>query len=178
MNQLENALLNLCINARDAMPDGGTLTIETGNRLLQPSEAKDLELLGTDHVSLGVSDTGGGMATDVIERAFDPFFTTKTIGEGTTVRLYLPRYIGDQRIVPAPGGSRDVRRGAAGLHILESQQRVELLVTDVGLPGGMNGRQLADAALVTRPNLKIILTKPFSLETLGCRIQESIAAIE
>jgi PAS domain S-box-containing protein len=260
-NQLENALLNLCINARDAMPDGGSLTIETRNQLLQTAEAKDLELQGTDYVCLSVSDTGGGMAAHVIERAFDPFFTTKPMGEGTglglsmvygfvrqsggqariasqlgkgtTVSLYLPRYSGDSRDVETSDGKQDVVRGAgetvlvvddessvrtlisevldelgyhvleaehgaAGLEILESKQRVDLLITDVGLPGGMNGRQLADAALVTRPHLKVlfitgyaetavigagrlqagmhVLTKPFSLESLGWRIREIIAA--
>ncbi len=260
-NQLENALLNLCINARDAMPDGGSLTIETRNRLLQSAEAIDLELQGTDYVCLSVSDTGGGMAAHVIERAFDPFFTTKPMGEGTglglsmvygfvrqsggqariasqlgkgtTVSLYLPRYSGDSRGVELSEGKQDVVRGAGetvlvvddessvrtlisevldelgyhvleaehgagGLEILESKQRVDLLITDVGLPGGMNGRQLADAALVTRPHLKVlfitgyaetavigagrlqagmhVLTKPFSLESLGWRIREIIAA--
>jgi PAS domain S-box-containing protein len=260
-NQLENALLNLCINARDAMPDGGSLSIETGNRLLQMGEAKDLQLQAGEYVWLKVSDTGGGMTAAVIERAFDPFFTTKPIGEGTglglsmvygfvrqsggqaridsqpgkgtTVCLYLPRYSGDDRIFEPSAGARkalhgdgetvlvvddesnvrllinevledlgykvlQAENGAAGLQILESNQRVDLLVTDVGLPGGMNGRQLADAALVTRPDLKTlfitgyaenavtgashlkpgmhILTKPFSLETLGTRIREIIAA--
>jgi PAS domain S-box-containing protein len=258
-NQLENALLNLCINARDAMPDGGSLTIETCNRFLPSSEAKDLELQGSDYVCLSVSDTGSGMAADVIERAFDPFFTTKPMGEGTglglsmvygfvrqsggqarirsqvglgtTVMLFLPRYVGDARVADSLASTRKMLRGAgetvlvvddessvrtlvnevleelgynvlqaehgaAGLHILQSNQRIDLLVTDVGLPGGMNGRQLADAALVTRPDLKIlfitgyaenavlsaghlkpgmhIMTKPFSLETLGFKIREII----
>ncbi len=261
-NQIENALLNLCINARDAMPDGGSLIIETGNRLLQASEARELQLPGSDYVCLSVSDTGGGMAASVIERAFDPFFTTKPLGEGTglglsmvygfvrqsggqarihsqlgkgtTVNLFLPRYLGNARVADASAGTGQVLRGAgetvlvvddeasvrmlvnevleelgynvleaehggAGLHILQSNQRIDLLVTDVGLPGGMNGRQLADAALVTRPDLKIlfitgyaenavlgtghlkpgmhILTKPFSLETLALRIREIIPVI-
>jgi PAS domain S-box-containing protein len=261
-NQLENALLNLCINARDAMPDGGRLSIETNNRRLTTAEAKDLELNGSDYVSMSVSDTGGGMAADVIERAFDPFFTTKPIGEGTglglsmvygfvrqsegqariysqlgkgtTVCLYLPRYAGDARVADAAAGAPKVLRGAGetvlvvddessvrslinevldelgynvleaehgagGLHILQSSQRIDLLITDVGLPGGMNGRQLADAALVSRPNLKIlfitgyaesavlgaghlkpgmhILSKPFSLKTLSLRVREIIPAI-
>jgi signal transduction histidine kinase len=258
-NQLENALLNLCINARDAMPDGGHLVIETANRVLDDCEAGDLELPGADYVSLSVSDTGGGMTADVIARAFDPFFTTKPIGEGTglglsmvygfvrqsggqariqsepglgaKVSLYLPRYEGGDKIFQPPATGQKARpgngetvllvddersvrllvndvleelgytvlqaeNGAAGLKILESDREVDLLITDVGLPGGMNGRQLADAALVTRPNLKIlfitgyaesavmgegnlkpgmhILTKPFSLETLGQRINEII----
>jgi PAS domain S-box-containing protein len=261
-NQLENALLNLCINARDAMPDGGSLIIETGNQNLEDPEAKALDLPVGEYVSLSVSDTGGGMTEDIIVRAFDPFFTTKPLGEGTglglsmvygfarqsggqariysqpgqgtKVCLYLPRYAGDDRVFePAASGQKAQRgdgetvlvvddepsvrilvnevlqelgyqvleadTGAAGLLILESGRRVDLLVTDVGLPGGMNGRQLADAALVTRPNLKIlfitgyaenavvgaghlkpgmhILTKPFSLETLGGKVSEIIAAV-
>jgi len=261
-NQLENALLNLCINARDAMPDGGDLIIETGNLRLEASEAKALDLPDGDYVLLSVSDTGGGMTADVIAHAFDPFFTTKPIGEGTglglsmvygfarqsggqariysepgrgaKVSLYLPRYMGEDRVVEPSGGRRKTQRGSGetvlvvddepsvrmlinevleelgykvfqaenageGLKILESNIRVDLLVTDVGLPGGMNGRQLADAAVVNRPNLKIlfvtgyaenaalqehhlktgfhILTKPFSVEALEGRVSEIIADI-
>jgi len=260
-NQLENALLNLCINARDAMPDGGSLIIETGNTILDACEAKAMELSASDYVLLSVCDTGGGMTPEVIARAFDPFFTTKPLGEGTglglsmvygftrqsggqariysepglgtKVCLYLPRYTGDDSVVEPPADAqraqpgdgetvlivddepsvrlllkevlgelgynvREAESGASGLQLLDSIGRVDLLVTDVGLPGGMNGRQLADAALATRPNLKVlfitgyaenavmgdgqlkpgmhILTKPFSLETLGSRVQEIIAA--
>jgi PAS domain S-box-containing protein len=260
-NQLENALLNLCINARDAMPHGGHLTIATENHDLNEAEAKALELQPGAYVSLSVADTGGGMSADVIARAFDPFFTTKPIGEGTglglsmvygfvrqsggqariqsalgqgtKVSLYLPRYDGAERNAEPPADSQapargtgetvlvvddepavrmlindvlldlgydvlEAENGAAGLNLLNSGRRVDLLVTDVGLPGGMNGRQLADAALVTRPDLKIlfitgyaetavigrgnlkpgmhILTKPFSLDALGRRIREIIAA--
>jgi PAS domain S-box-containing protein len=260
-NQLENALLNLCINARDAMPDGGDLIIETGNRLLEDSEARGLELQAGEYVSLSVADTGGGMTPDIIARAFDPFFTTKPIGEGTglglsmvygfvrqsggqaridsepghgaKVSLYLPRYAGGDPVNEPAAGAQKAQRGdgetvlvvddersvrvlanevleelgynvleaengASGLKILESPRRIDLLITDVGLPGGMNGRQLADAALITRPNLKIlfitgyaensviskghlkpgmrILTKPFSFETLCRRIKELIEA--
>jgi nitrogen-specific signal transduction histidine kinase/ActR/RegA family two-component response regulator len=256
-NQLESALLNLCINARDAMPDGGSLIVETGNRVLKGAEAKELELQAGEYVLMCVSDTGGGMTADVVERAFDPFFTTKPIGEGTglglsmvygfvrqsggqarihsepgkgtKVCLYLPRYGGTDKVVEPSAGAKMAQRGegetvlvvddewsvrtlindvlvdlgytvlqaehgAAGLQILESNDRVDLLVTDVGLPGGMNGRQLADAARVRRPDLKVlfitgyaesavigegqlkpgmhVLTKPFSLETLGSRISE------
>ena len=259
-NQLENALLNLCINARDAMPDGGRLMIETSNQILEESQAKEMELQAVEYVSLCVSDTGSGMTADVIARAFDPFFTTKPIGEGTglglsmvygfvrqsggqariysqpgqgtKVCLYLPRYAGDDKVFEPSAGTQKAERGAgetvlvvddepsvrlliaevleelgynvlqaengaSGLQILDSHRRLDLLVTDVGLPGGMNGRQLADAALVTRPELKVlfitgyaenavlgeghlkpgmhILTKPFSLETLGRRIREIVA---
>lgn len=259
-NQLESALLNLCINARDAMPDGGKLTIETSEYALDDGESKTLELQAGEYVLLSVSDTGGGMTPDVTERAFDPFFTTKplgagtglglsmvygfvrqsggqpriysTPGKGTKVLLYLPRYLGDLKAVEPSDGVQSAQRGggetvlvvddessvrtlisevleelgyivmqaehaAAGLRVLEACDRLDLLVTDVGLPGGMNGRQLADAALVKRPNLKILfitgyaenavmggghlkpgmhlLTKPFALETLGARIKEIIA---
>jgi len=261
-NQLENALLNLCINARDAMPDGGRLTIETENHLLAPAEAKALELQPGAYVSLSVSDTGGGMTAEVIARAFDPFFTTKPIGEGTglglsmvygfvrqsggqariysepgkgtKLSLYLPRSFGAEGVFEPLAAEKTSQRGdgeavlvvddepsvrilvhevlaelgytvleaengASGLKILQSRRRVDLLITDVGLPGGMNGRQLADAALVTRPDLKIlfitgyaenavigeghlkpgmhVLTKPFPMETLGRRISEIISGI-
>jgi PAS domain S-box-containing protein len=260
-NQLENALLNLCINARDAMPDGGRLVIETHNRSLEAAEAIGLELSAGDYVELCVTDTGCGMTQDVVARAFDPFFTTKPIGEGTglglsmvygfarqsggqiailsesgrgtQVRLYLPRRLGELGAAESASSSAMFARGAgetvlvvddepgvrmlvnellqelgynvleadngaSGLQILESDRRVDLLVTDVGLPGGMNGRQLADAARISRPELKIlfitgyaenavvgqgnlapgmhILTKPFSLEALGARIAEITSA--
>jgi PAS domain S-box-containing protein len=259
-NQLENALLNLCINARDAMPDGGGLVIETQNWTLDDAEAGPLELAAAEYISLSVRDTGAGMTADVIANAFDPFFTTKPIGEGTglglsmvygfarqsggqariysepgegaEVRLYLPRYVGEANVIEPSAGAHKAQRGdgetvlvvddepnvrmlvrevleelgyavleaetgRSGLQILESSRRVDLLVTDVGLPGGMNGRQLADAALSHRPDLKIlfitgyadgavigdgnlkdgmsILTKPFSLEHLGEKVAKIIA---
>ncbi len=260
-NQLENALLNLCINARDAMPDGGSLTIATANQTLTAPQAKALDLAAGPHVRLSVSDTGGGMTAEVIARAFEPFFTTKPIGEGTglglsmvygfarqsggqariysepgagtEVSLFLPRHFGaDDPAAPPPPAptaargdgetvlvvddeptvrllikdvleelgyaSLEAEDGPAGLKILQSGQRLDLLVTDVGLPGGMNGRQLAEAALLTRPALKIlfitgyaestvlgagnlkpgmhIVTKPFALETLARRIKDIITA--
>jgi PAS domain S-box-containing protein len=256
-NQLDNALLNLCINARDAMPDGGRLVIETANETLDHAAAKALELAPGAYVALSVSDTGGGMPPDVIARAFDPFFTTKpmgegtglglsmvygfvrqsggqaricsTLGQGTKVSLYLPRHDAADETIEPPADKNTAARGAGetvlivddeptvrnlikevlddlgylaveaedgatGLDIIKSNRRVDLLVTDVGLPGGMNGRQLADAALVLRPALKIlfitgyaetaalgaghlkpgmhVVTKPFSLDTLGRRVKE------
>lgn len=262
--QLENALLNLAINARDAMPDGGKLTIETGNRWLDDRAARDRDLTPGQYVSLCVSDTGTGMPSEVIAKAFDPFFTTKPIGQGTglglsmiygfakqsggqvriysevgqgtLVCIYLPRHLGEAEaaetapeLAHAPRaedgqtvlvvddeptvrmlvtevledlGYRAIEAadGAAGLQILQSDVRIDLLVTDVGLPGGMNGRQVADAARVVRQNLKVlfitgyaenaalshghlepgmhVLTKPFSMEVLARRIKELIDTSE
>ena len=256
-SQLENALLNLCINARDAMaPDGGRLTIETANKWLDERAARARSLEPGQYISLCVTDTGTGMSPDVIERAFDPFFTTKPLGEGTglglsmvygftrqsggqvriyseigqgtTMCLYLPRFLGQitdaestQPISSADSGQgetvlvvddeptirmliRDVllengyvpleaSDGPTALKLLQSNISIDLLITDVGLPGGMNGRQVADAARVTRPDLKVlfitgyaenavvgnghlapgmqVLTKPFEMEALGNKIR-------
>jgi PAS domain S-box-containing protein len=256
--QLENALLNLCINARDAMPDGGKITIETRNSWLDERIARDLDLSSGEYVSLCVSDTGTGMAPEVIAKAFDPFFTTKPVGQGTglglsmiygfakqsggqvrihselghgtVVCIYLPRHLGPVETAELSPELPDARRveggqtvlvvddepivrmlvsevlkdagyivieaadGAAALKVLQSNARVDLLVTDVGLPGGMNGRQVAEAARVLRPSLKVlfitgyaensvlgpgqldagmhILNKPFSMEAITGRVKE------
>jgi PAS domain S-box-containing protein len=255
-HQLENALLNLCINARDAMPRGGRLTVETCNRWIDERTARGRDLAAGQYISLCVSDNGVGMSADVMSRAFDPFFTTKPLGEGTglglsmvygfvrqsggqtriyseegkgtMVCMYLPRCAGmDERAVeaattaqiePARHGETvlvvddeptvrmlitdvleelgytaiDAADGNAGLAILESKRHVDLLITDIGLPGGMNGRQLAEAGSTLRPALKIlfitgyaenavigdghlrrgmhVLTKPFAMETLANRV--------
>jgi len=259
--QLENALLNLCINARDAMPHGGRITVETSNRWLDERTARERDLDPGQYVSLSVSDTGTGMPPDVIAKAFEPFFTTKPIGQGTglglsmiygfarqsggqvrihsevgagtNVCLYLPRHLGGEDTAELPPELADAPRaengqtvlvvddeptvrmlvtevledlgytaieaadGAAGLKVLQSDVRIDLLVTDVGLPGGMNGRQVADAARVARPELKVlfitgyaenavlshghldpgmhVLTKPFAMEALASRIKELIS---
>jgi PAS domain S-box-containing protein len=259
-NQLENAVLNLCINARDAMPDGGRLTIETANKWLDDRAARDHELPPGQYVSLCVTDTGSGMSPDVIARAFDPFFTTKPLGEGTglglsmiygfvrqsggqvriysevgqgtTMCLYLPRYTGVERHVEVVADRTDygfegngetvlvvddeptVRMlivdtlegagyrviqapdGPSGLAILQSDARVDLLITDVGLPGGVNGRQIADAGRVVRPSLKVlfvtgyaenavigagrlgdgmqVMTKPFSIDAFGDKVRQML----
>ena len=253
--QLENALLNLCINARDAMPDGGKITVETENKSLDDRTARERDLTPGQYLSICVTDTGTGMTPATIERAFEPFFTTKPIGQGTglglsmiygfarqsggqvridselgigtTICVYLPRHLGDatdevdvtatnptgkgrgetilvvddeatirhllDEILDELGytviGAAD---GAAGLRILQSGARIDLLITDVGLPNGMNGRQVADAGRAIRPDLKVmfitgyadnaavgnghlepgmeLLTKPFSLDDLTQKV--------
>jgi len=260
-SQLENALLNLCINARDAMPEGGKLVIETANRWVDARTAKERDMPKGQYVSLTVSDNGVGMTPEVVARAFDPFFTTKPIGmgtglglsmiygfakqsggqvriysepgKGTSVSIYLPRHDAQEEAasepVEAPLAPRadqgdtvlvvddepalrmiivEVMRGlgyatleagdgAGALRILQSpRQRIDLLVSDVGLPGGMNGRQVADAARTARPGLKVlfitgyaenavlshghldpgmhVMTKPFEMDVLARRVKELI----
>ena len=258
--QLENALLNLCINARDAMPAGGRLTIETSNAQLDDEAAAELELPVGHYVCLSVSDTGVGMTQQVAERAFDPFFTTKPIGmgtglglsmvhgfvqqsggqvrlrsqwgDGTAVCLYLPRHDGAAEPArdaaaakPVPASERggtvlviddepavrvlvtnlledlgykaiEAADGFAGLRVLQSRIPIDLLISDVGLPGSMNGRQVADAARQLRPELKVllitgfaesailreehldpgmhVLSKPFAMNLLASRISELV----
>ena len=257
-SQLENALLNLCINGRDAMaPSGGRLTIETANKWLDERAARNRDLPPGQYISLCVTDTGTGMTPEVIERAFDPFFTTKPLGEGTglglsmiygfvrqsggqvriyselgkgtTMCLYLPRHAGpdepaDEETPPSPGeagagetvlviddeatirmligevlkesgyAAIEASDGPSGLKVLQSDARVDLLITDVGLPGGLNGRQVADAARAFRPGLKVlfitgyaenaavgnglldigmdVLTKPFVMADLAVKIRD------
>ena len=261
-SQLENALLNLCINARDAMPDGGKIVIETANRRIDAQSALRQDMPEGEYLSLCVSDTGTGMSPDVIAKAFDPFFTTKplgqgtglglsmiygfakqsggqvrihsTVGEGTSVCVYLPRHRGEadaHETFIERQGARVAKEGetilvvddeptvrllvadvledlgyttveaadsAGGLRVLQSDARLDLLVTDVGLPGGMNGRQMADAGRAARPGLKVlfitgyaenallsnghlepgmsVLTKPFAVDALGSRIRELLTS--
>ena len=255
-NQLENAILNLCINARDAMPDGGRITIETGNKWLDRKTAQERAMDPGQYVTVCVSDTGSGIDKDTLERVFEPFFTTKPLGEGTglglsmvygfarqshghvriyselgqgtMVCLYLPRHLGDTdeqepevrfTIDPAVADATvlivddeptvrllvtdaladlgyaclEAGDGASGLKLLEGDAPIDLLITDIGLPGGLNGRQVADAARRLRPDLKVLfitgyaenavfnhghiapgmelLTKPFAIEELAARVQ-------
>lgn len=219
-HQLESALLNLVINARDAMPDGGQLTIDIGNTTLtRTAIAEQVDAVPGDYVCICIRDTGFGMPPQVLAHAFEPFFTTKpqgqgtglglsmvygfvrqsggyvridsTQGQGAEVRLYLPRSDPAESLQPvlmlddspatASGftvlvveDEQTVRElvievlqdfacvtlqaadGVSGLAILESEQTVDLLISDIGLPG-LNGRQLADAARVKRPGLPILL---------------------
>jgi len=259
--QLENALLNLCINARDAMPEGGKLVIETANRWIDARASRGRDLPMGQYVSLTVSDNGVGMPPEVVARAFDPFFTTKPIGmgtglglsmiygfakqsggqvriysevgKGTSVSIYLPRHDMQEEAASAPAeavlapradqgdtvlvvddepalrmiivevmqglgyATLEAGDGAEALRILQTpRQRIDLLVSDVGLPGGMNGRQVADAARTARPDLKVlfitgyaenavlshghldrgmhVMTKPFEMDVLARRVKQLI----
>ncbi|WP_375574623.1 hybrid sensor histidine kinase/response regulator [Paracidovorax oryzae] len=258
-HQLESALLNLCINSRDAMPGGGRLTIETANAWMDERAGRERDLPPGQYVSLCVTDTGTGMAPEVMRRIFDPFFTTKPIGMGTglglsmvygfarqsggqvraysepgmgtTMCIYLPRHeaqpedsgIPTLQLPEAGEGSGvvlvvddepsvralvvevlhemgyqtiEAHDGASALQVLQSRTHLDLLITDVGLPGGMNGRQLADGGRLTRPDLQIlfitgyaenaavgnghlergmhVLTKPFTLDALAHRVRTLI----
>jgi PAS domain S-box-containing protein len=255
-NQLESAILNLVINARDAMPDGGRLTIGGRNARQSVTDlaASDRAVAG-DYVEITVADTGTGMSEEVRAKAFDPFYTTKPMGQGTglglsmiygfiqqsrgnvviesqegmgtTVRLYLPRHVGEEDpALPDTGpvatqGTGEtvlvveddtaVRQlvmqvleelgyqaietadGREAVPILQSRRHVDLMITDVGLPG-LNGRQLAEIAREGRPGLPILLmtgytkeaadqakflgvgmeiiTKPFAVDQLGQRVKQ------
>jgi signal transduction histidine kinase/CheY-like chemotaxis protein/PAS domain-containing protein len=259
-NQLENALLNLCINARDAMPNGGSIVIETANKWLDRRAAREQDLPEGQYVSLCVTDTGTGMTPEVKARAFDPFFTTKPMGEGTglglsmiygfvrqsggqvriyteagegtTMCLYLPRHYGEAQREDMPAGNAPFAQDGGGktvlvvddeptirmlvsevieemghaaleahdgpnaVQLLQSNARIDLLITDVGLPGAMNGRQVADAARAVRPDLQVLfitgyaenavlgngplesgmelVTKPFPMEVLASRVREML----
>ncbi|WP_448693822.1 ATP-binding protein [Pseudomonas rhizophila] len=258
-NQLESALLNLVLNARDAMPDGGQLVVKTLNQHLDADFTQAYTNLEPgDYVVLRVQDSGCGMPEAVINRAFDPFFTTKPIGQGTglglsmiygfskqsrghvtidsevgkgtTVSLYLPRFVGEEVHEPrvdtqhapyAQDGETvliveddpavrvlvsavlselgyafvEAADADGAVPILQSSQRIDLLISDVGLPG-MNGRQLAEIGRQIRPDLRVLfitgyaehaavrggfldpgmqmITKPFTFDLLTAKVREMI----
>ncbi|KIF59864.1 histidine kinase [Pseudomonas fluorescens] len=258
-NQLESALLNLVINARDAMPEGGKLVVETSNQVLHSDfTAAYSNLEPGDYVMLSVTDNGSGMPQSVVSRAFDPFFTTKPIGQGTglglsmiygfskqsrghvsidsevdqgtTVKLYLPRFRGEEMEIPVSDSQQapyakdgetvliveddpavrvlvsavlselgyafvEASDADGAMPILNSTQRIDLLISDVGLPG-MNGRQLAEVGRQYRPGLKVLfitgyaehaavrggfldsgmqmITKPFTFDLLTAKVREMI----
>ena len=262
-NQLEVAIINLAVNARDAMPKGGKLTLETANVHLDESyAASQVEVAPGQYVMVAVTDSGSGMTPDVISKAFDPFFTTKDVGhgtglglsqvygfakqsgghvkiysepdEGTTVKLYFPRVHAaishdevENQVVARGSPSEtilvveddpDVRSyscdtlrdlgynvleakdGLAGLKLLDAHPQIRILFTDVGLPGGMNGRQLADEARRRKPHLRVLfttgyarnaivhdgrldpgvelITKPYAQAALSTKLREMLDATE
>jgi PAS domain S-box-containing protein len=231
-NQLEVALLNLAVNARHAMPEGGRLAIETRNLSYNPITAENWppELVPGEYVLVSVADMGHGMSRQVRERAFEPFFTTKGIGkgtglglsqvygfakqsggsveiesqegEGTTVRLYLPRQMHAASVEsaaaptvsgPQPGKSEmvlvvedefllrlnavetlselgyqvlEAADAAQAMDLLAREPRIDMMFSDIGLPGGMNGCQLAGEARRRWPQLKILLTSGYAEQAL------------
>lgn len=256
-NELEAALVNLAVNARDAMPEGGRLTIETTNAHVDEAyAAAHVEVAPGQYVVIAVSDTGSGMDAQTLAQVFEPFFTTKPVGkgtglglsqvygfvkqsgghvkiysevgQGTTVKLYLPRYLGDGVLISdeadrlAPEGAaetvlvveddEDVRSysveslrdlgyrvleapdGASAMRHVERPGRIDLLFTDVVLPGGMTGAQIAAQAQAARPDLKVLfttgyarnaivhqgrldkgvdlITKPFSFPDLAAKVRD------
>ncbi|WP_084302902.1 PAS domain S-box protein [Bradyrhizobium sp. WSM2254] len=223
--QLSTAILNLALNARDAMPDGGTLVLETRNVFLDDGYASmNPDIVAGNYVMIAVSDTGSGIPADLIERVFDPFFTTKEVGKGTglglsmvfgfvkqsgghikiyseeghgtSVKIYLPRSTGVQETefealqnAPVAGGSEKILiveddalvrqyvvtqikslgyaaleagNAAEALTIIDADKGIDLLFTDVIMPGAMNGRQLADEAARRRPDLKTLFTSGYT----------------
>ncbi|WP_426149430.1 PAS domain-containing protein [Pseudomonas sp. DC3000-4b1] len=261
--QLENALLNLCINARDAMPNGGRITLEAANETVDEGQARQLDLPAAEYLRISVKDTGLGMSAELLQKVFEPFFTTKPLGEGTglglsmvygfarqsggqvqiasevgrgtRVSLYLPRYEGQlpsaeavsATLCPLLTSRKDMTvliveddaaarmlltevvqdlgyavieasDSVAGTRILESDVPIDLLITDIGLPGGCNGLDMVSRCQDQRKGLKVlfitgytdqastlperlghnarILTKPFALDAMRQCLRDFLEA--
>ncbi|MBI5263116.1 MAG: response regulator [Bradyrhizobium sp.] len=229
-SQLSAAIINLAVNARDAMPDGGRVTLESANvTLTGPDVSADDEVKPGDFVMIAVTDTGQGIPAEIRDRVFEPFFTTKGVGRGTglglsmvygfarqsggtvkidseegrgtVIRLYLPRATGQAAVevepvrapiatsahekilvveddplvrgyVIAQLGSLGYKTlsasdGAAALALVDQGAQFDLLFTDVIMPGGMNGRQLADAVLKRRPGVRVLYTSGYTENTIA-----------
>jgi CheY-like chemotaxis protein len=243
VSQFEQVIVNLAVNARDAMPEGGKLSIETANCYLDEAYCQlESDVTPGQYTGIFVGDTGSGMSSEVIEKAFEPFFTTKEaqgtglglsqvygflkqsgghvkiyseLGKGSTIKLYLPRHQGaavadapqhDETASPRakPGeavliveddpavrdytvdvtkelGYRvvDAPNGAVALQLLQAHPELQLLFTDVGLPGGMNGRQLADAAIRQRPGIKVLFTTGYARDAIvqGGRLNPGVEVV-
>jgi signal transduction histidine kinase len=226
--QLTNAILNLALNARDAMAGGGKLTIETGNAVLDENYAsKNIDVVAGEYVMIAVTDSGHGIPAGILDQVFEPFFTTKDVdkgsglglsmvygfvkqsrghikiyseeGHGTTVRIYLPPAVGiapsveEISVISIEGGDETILvveddhlvrafvlgqirslgyltleaiNAAEALVVIDGAQKIDLLFTDMIMPGAMNGRQLADAALQRRTSLKVLFTSGYSNEAI------------
>jgi PAS domain S-box-containing protein len=236
--QLESALLNLSVNARDAMPEGGRLTIELSNMIIDERASElNLEAAAGDHVLIAVSDTGSGMSPEVLAHAFEPFYTTKgtkgtglglsmvhgfikqsggyskiysELGHGTTIRLYLPRAMESETNASEPRHSEMMPRGhevvlvvednkgirelavrqlqslgyrtisavdgVSALEIIQAGSPLDLLFTDVVMPGGLDGNGLAEAARRLRPGLKILFTSGFTAAAASAAVQNQFGS--
>jgi PAS domain S-box-containing protein len=226
-HQLESAILNIAINARDAMPDGGKLSILTRNTHIDASQASSMELDAGDHVAIEISDTGSGIPEEAINRVFEPFFTTKSAGKGTglglsmvygfvkqsrghvafesksgvgtTFTLYFPRaavnstaqtpsqqfvkpvarsyqetiLVVDDNVQVRTTAAAQLKRfgyrvlvaddAKAALRLLGSNEQIDLLFTDIVMPGDLNGKQLASEARKLRPHLKVLFTSGYPI---------------
>ena len=227
-SQLNNAILNLALNARDAMADGGKLTIETGNIVLDDSYASiNADVTAGNYVMVAVTNSGHGIPADLLIKVFEPFFTTKDVnkgsglglsmvygfvkqsnghikiyseeGHGTTVRIYLPQATGtaqpaeEESTLSIEGGDETIlvveddnlvrtfvlgqiqslgyvtlaaANATEALAIIDGPEHIDLMFTDMIMPGSMNGRQLADAALQRRASLKVLFTSGYSNEAI------------
>ncbi len=237
--RLEGAILNLCLNARDSMPDGGTLTIETSNTDLDDEYVTaQLDLAAGEYVQISISDTGAGISQDNIDHVFDPFFTTQDFGQksglglsmvfgfvkqssghislyselghGTVARIYLPKYVDkpmqsaitshsipleDRRTVLLVEDDPDIRllalnllqsmnynvleakSGETALQLMKQNPRINLLLTDFVLEGGMNGEELALEARKISKGLPVLIMSGYTKEIMSAHMQSDDSTV-